>query len=275
MRAQPDTAAGAVFLLVVIGFVGVAGGLFVRIAGLDPAAPGLPHNLLHASVALVLVAATVYLGFRDSGLFVPALLLAILAAWSPIALLQRRLLGLTFPGVDYLIPIALYTVVVAATSLKRGVGWHRLGTLDGRTLVILVVFCVVTAVGLVIWGRTSPEGIAEYRAQLPTGSLVVLIAAGGAFALTNAVVEEAIFRGAIRDGLTRFLPGWVEVLVTAAAFASLHVQGFPRGGLGVVMVFVWGIGLGALRTRSGGMLGPVIGHLGADLTIFAILARPV
>jgi hypothetical protein len=37
------------------------------------------------------------------------------------------------------------------------------------------------------------------------------------------------------------------------------------------MVFAWGIFLGILRKRSGGMIVPVAGHIGADITVFFIL----
>ncbi len=74
------------------------------------------------------------------------------------------------------------------------------------------------------------------------------------------------------DGLGSRLPKWSIILITAMLFAGFHLYGFPSGGMGMTMVFVWGIVLGILRARSGGMLVPIVTHIGADLVVFVILA---
>ena len=58
----------------------------------------------------------------------------------------------------------------------------------------------------------------------------------------------------------------------SVAVRGLHLYGFPSGLIGMAMVFVWGIALGILRVRSGGMLVPIVTHIAADLVIFTILA---
>jgi membrane protease YdiL (CAAX protease family) len=69
--------------------------------------------------------------------------------------------------------------------------------------------------------------------------------------------------------------GW-SVALQAACFGAAHfVEGFPSGWLGFAMASVYGAMMGMVCRRSGGLLAPWIAHVGADLTIFALLAaRP-
>ncbi len=62
------------------------------------------------------------------------------------------------------------------------------------------------------------------------------------------------------------------VLAQAVAFGVIHAQGFPRGVVGMVMASIYGLMLGVLRLRARGLAAPVLAHICADATIFAILA---
>ena len=85
-------------------------------------------------------------------------------------------------------------------------------------------------------------------------------------------MEELAFRGVLTDGLTVLIRRPVVVIsIQAALFGLWHYKGFPGGVVGVAMVFAWGVFLGILRKRSGGMIAPLAGHICADLTIFLIL----
>ena len=74
----------------------------------------------------------------------------------------------------------------------------------------------------------------------------LLVVYGVLFAAFNACFEEFITRALLYDG-------------------------FPGGPVGVVMVFVWSLFLGAMRWTSGGMVAPLVAHFFADLTIGGIL----
>jgi len=107
--------------------------------------------------------------------------------------------------------------------------------------------------------------------DVPTWTYLFL---GIGFALFNAVMEEAIFRGVLMEAVDSALgAGAGSVALQAIPFAAFHyLAGFPNGLTGVAMVFVYGLALGAIRRMSRGMLAPLIAHIGADLTIFFILA---
>jgi len=74
------------------------------------------------------------------------------------------------------------------------------------------------------------------------------------------------------DGFLRvFKSTTAVILCQAVVFALWHFQGFPGGAVGIMMVFVWSVFLGALRFRSGGMIAPLIAHFLADLSVAVIL----
>jgi membrane protease YdiL (CAAX protease family) len=78
-----------------------------------------------------------------------------------------------------------------------------------------------------------------------------------------AVAEEMLLRGALYDAVARWRGNDLAVLVTALAFALLHV---PVYGWHVLPLdLAVGLGLGALRLLTGGITAPVVAHLGADL----------
>ena len=58
------------------------------------------------------------------------------------------------------------------------------------------------------------------------------------------------------------------MILQASAFAILHfAAGFPNGIAGYLMTFVYGLILGYLRERTGGLLAPYVTHVVADLVI--------
>ncbi|MEZ5365117.1 MAG: CPBP family intramembrane glutamic endopeptidase [Bryobacterales bacterium] len=94
------------------------------------------------------------------------------------------------------------------------------------------------------------------------------------FAVGNAAIEELAFRGIVMGELdTVFGPGALPVVLQALVFGAAHfVRGFPNGWLGLAMATAYGLMLGALCRRTGGLLAPWAAHVAADLTIFALTA---
>jgi hypothetical protein len=100
--------------------------------------------------------------------------------------------------------------------------------------------------------------------------------AGVAFALVNAAIEEAIFRGIFLQALDSAVgAGIIPLTVQALIFGWVHYSevGCPKGLIGVSMAAVYGLLLGVLRYRAGGMLAPWLAHVGTDITVFAIVAK--
>ncbi len=80
-----------------------------------------------------------------------------------------------------------------------------------------------------------------------------------------------IWRGVLQPALADAGGVAFAVVIQAASFGLHHAHGFPRGPIGVGLVFVWALMLGALRHRSRGVLAPLLAHLVADAVIAGIV----
>jgi membrane protease YdiL (CAAX protease family) len=123
------------------------------------------------------------------------------------------------------------------------------------------------------------RGIADIvEAFVPALPLGLLIAGGLIFSMLNAAVEEGAYRGVILHALDRSLgPGFAALLLQALAFGAIHIRGFPRGWLGIGLACIYGLLMGVIRRRAGGMFAPWIAHVFTDVVIAGIvvfLARP-
>jgi membrane protease YdiL (CAAX protease family) len=99
-----------------------------------------------------------------------------------------------------------------------------------------------------------------------------LLPVGAIFALVNAGAEEAAFRGVVMDALVSAVGVMGAVLIQAMAFGLVHYpHGLPNGTWGALLSGVYGLILGLIRLRAGGMLAPWIAHVATDLTIFLLL----
>ncbi len=175
-----------------------------------------------------------------------------------------------------LLPLLLYgAIVVGIPPLRRSLLWLHPGQLRRQVVVGMVATIVISVVVLVAWCVLLAPDLRMYRALLPPLPAWALPVAALGFAGLNAAMEEAVFRGILLQALESALCGGVTPLVIqAVAFGLLHyVAGFPNGGWGLVLASGYGLLLGTLRRRSAGMLAPWIAHVGADVTIFAIVAR--
>jgi membrane protease YdiL (CAAX protease family) len=139
-----------------------------------------------------------------------------------------------------------------------------------RRLVIVVSFASI--VTLPLWRLLAEPDVTlatELIADLPTGALP---AVGLAFAIVNAGVEEAAFRGVLMDSLRSAVGVWGALVLQAAAFGLVHyAHGVPNGLIGAVISGIYGLALGLVRLRARGMLAPWIAHAVTDLAVFVLL----
>jgi membrane protease YdiL (CAAX protease family) len=189
-----------------------------------------------------------------------------------LAFLTRKL-PLYSLGLMLLVPLIVFIAVCGVFDpLRPGLAWLRRGRISPPGIALGCVVVVVSAVSLVIWYRLLDPDISEFTAFLPQASGGVLLAAGLAFSLTNALVEECIYRGILWEGLQDITHNWVATLIVhALIFGAAHWWGVPNGGVGVVMAVIYGLMMGVVRHISGGLLLPIVVHVFADLVIFALL----
>ena len=199
--------------------------------------------------------------------------LGLTATVAAAALLPWQVGWWPLPGV---VGVSVYIVSHLVVS-GRAAG-HRTILRFGRRLTtaeawVVVGLVVSSASVLLVFSRLAPPHLGTGARFLVALSPSSLVAVGVAFAVVNAFVEEVLFRGAVLHHLAHVLGSWPAVLVQALAFGTLHLNGYPYGLVGMVLASVYGLLLGALRLRSGGLLAPWIAHVCADAVIFVLIVQ--
>jgi membrane protease YdiL (CAAX protease family) len=206
-------------------------------------------------------------------------------AAAPFSIFCVICLSLIFSGVRYF-PVILALGLLGYAGVVRGVPWlrgtatwARWGSFDAGVCLLSVGAWLLAAVALLSWYLLLHPNIADIlEAFVPALPLGLLIAGGLIFSMVNAAVEEGAYRGVMLHALDRSLgPGFATLLLQALAFGAIHIRGFPRGWLGVGLAFIYGLLMGVIRRRAGGMFAPWIAHVFTDVVIAGIvvfLARP-
>lgn len=171
--------------------------------------------------------------------------------------------------------IAVAVAGAAASRSPRAAlwrSWLRRGRNTPETLWLLLATIVITAIALTVWQQVFNGQLPDVYRNAALGRPVWMIAvAATGFAVLNAGVEEAIFRGVLQTSLQQFVGPITAIAVQAAAFGLLHVAGIPSGAVGALMAGAWGALLGVLRYRTRGILAPYVAHIAADVTIAVML----
>ena len=169
---------------------------------------------------------------------------------------------------DLIVFACLALAAVIATRLEGRRLWPRetyglAAVIGGLALGLGAVFaCAAVAF---IAGAT---GVLAGPSDLPNGALAaaVLVAALGAAA------QELFFRGWVQPGLCADWGVWPGLLLTAGAFAVLHVAAGLQGAVPAINLLLAGLLLGLLALRSGGLAASVAAHLTWVWSAFAGLA---
>ena len=247
--------------------------------------------LLVVSITLLCTAAPLFSLNAAIGAAIGTVVLAALAwykrcpAAAPFSIFCVICLSLIFSGVRYF-PVILALGLLGYAGVVRGVPWlrgtatwARWGSFDAGVCLLSVGAWLLAAVALLSWYLLLHPNIADIvKAYVPPLPLGLLIAGGLIFAMLNAAVEEATYRGVFLHALDRSLgPGFAALLLQAVAFGAIHIRGFPRGWLGAGLACIFGLFMGVIRRRGGGMFAPWVAHVFTDVVIAGIvllLARP-
>ena len=239
-------------------------GLVISVSFVPP--PGI---VVAAGLVAVVLTTTAWRKRMPAGTSMGLLLVAVLAAAST---------GLGPQQVVFALAFVVYGVVIArARWLRDGVGWPRAGVLDAPIATFITVFAVVSGAIAMLWYTITQPDLTDLIAMMPDWPVWGLVPLGVAFAVVNASLEEAIYRGVVQDALERTIGvGNAALVLQAAAFAVLHVYGgFPRGAAGLGLTFVYGLAMGVLRRRSGGLLAPIVAHTITDLMIVGLVLSEI
>ncbi len=202
------------------------------------------------------------------------------AAATSLGLLFATCLALGLAGVGpqqgvFALAFVIYAGVISRVPwLCHAGSWLKAGALDRTLMALGVCVAAVSAVALLAWRAWLQPDLADLvRTFVPSWPVWLLVPGAMLFALANAALEEAVYRGVVLDALDAALgPGVVALVLQALAFAALHFQGgFPRGVIGVGLAFVYGLALGGLRRTAGGLLAPWATHVLTDVVIVSVV----
>lgn len=173
-----------------------------------------------------------------------------------------------------LVPLLVYAAVTRGIPrLRRSLDWLRRGTWNSTVVWLVLATVVVSSVALYAWYVLLRPSLAEWRNIVPTQNRVMMVLAGVGFAITNAAIEESIYRGIVMNALEAVLGrGTLSLVIQSVSFGMAHVYGIPSGWIGVAMASGYGFMLGLVQRHSNGLLGPFSAHVAADLVVFVMVA---
>jgi len=203
----------------------------------------------------------------------------------PLGAFAGRSLGLQGALVGGELLLAIPALVALAVLRRQlGPGELELGPLGAAEALLALgggVALWLASLGLVglqqlVW--PPPEGYLEAFAHLhevlapesPTAAVVALLA----IAVAPALCEELAFRGVAQPGLRPLLGPRGALVASALLFGLIHVDVAPGGLTAWRVPFAVGVGLGlgALRERSGRLLPGVVAHAGLNALTWGLVA---
>ena len=191
-----------------------------------------------------------------------------------VAFLLIGLTGLRPKRLLFGLAVVVYLVAASRLPWLREVApWRRAWSCSPRQGAIAAASGLVAGSALWAWYEARPENLADVVDLARDWSIWTLLSLGVLAAVINAVVEEAVYRGIVQDSLERVLrPGAAALVLQASVYASLHFpSGILQGFAGAGLALFYGLVLGLLRRRSGGLGAPVIAHTVTDLVIVGIV----
>jgi len=174
----------------------------------------------------------------------------------------------------WIAPLAGYFLFVALIAPLRNTfcPWS-FGQTNHLTLLATEGIMAVSCSALFLFQKFAHPDLAAYAAIFPKLPGGMLVLAGAAFAIVNALCEEVIFRGIFFNAIESQTGTIGAILGTSVLFGLGHMHGYPPGPLGASLAGVYGLALGWLRGATGGLGLPVIAHIAADATIFFIVMK--
>jgi CAAX protease family protein len=145
--------------------------------------------------------------------------------------------------------------------------WLARGSLTPEAPWLGLATVVLSAAALTGWALAVRPEPAEYLRELQRLPPWLAILGVMAFAVVNPVWEEMLFRGVLLTELASVWGVRAAVVLQAVLFGVAHFAGFPSGAVGMIMAASWGVVLGIMRVRSGGILITYLVHVTANAVI--------
>lgn len=149
----------------------------------------------------------------------------------------------------------------------RNVGIGIIGGFIGLLLIGIAAWLTYLIVG------DFNSTIGEFATGLiATSGVITWVTLGLMIIVAAPIAEELAFRGLLFSALLkRGVPPWLVVVITAAAFALVHIEPVRIG-----LIFIAGILLGVIRMRTGSLTAPIVAHMviNAPAGLFVMFGMP-
>ncbi|MEV6033722.1 type II CAAX endopeptidase family protein [Nonomuraea sp. NPDC052116] len=178
-------------------------------------------------------------------------------------------LGITLTALLFVYLIRRFLDRRPWSSLGWGKPWHLLLGVFAGALPMLAACGMTMAVGAGTWVSMDASVL---LGSLPLGAVMLL--------LNQAFPEELLWRGHVFDSLSQRLSPRAVLIITSAAFGSMHI--FSQGSgttigeklLYVLMATALGFAAGAARVRGGGLWMAAGVHLGFHMGMRSVPMKP-
>lgn len=184
-------------------------------------------------------------------------------------------LGVSFSQIWFGIGLIVYIIVTRKTAfLGNNTHWLQMGRMGRDIYALAIGAAILAAISLITWFLVTQPNIKDIIDRfLPSVPIVYLILGGILFSIINAAVEEGAYRGVLMHALDTTLgAGKISLVIQAVSFGLMHINGFPRGWLGVILASIFGLIMGIIRRKSAGIFAPWMAHVLVDIVIVGIVA---
>jgi len=151
------------------------------------------------------------------------------------------LCGIRFSQIWLAFGLAACVAAARLVPWMRGTsGWLRAGAFGRDMQALCVASAAIAAAALLLWFTLLQPDVADLVAQFfPAVAPFWILVGGVLFAAVNAAVEEGAYRGVVMYALEAQVGKPAALLMQAVAFGTLHINGFPRGPVGVALAVCW------------------------------------
>ena len=174
--------------------------------------------------------------------------------------------------VSYIIVVGFMAFLAAVRhnqSLGQAVHWNPpVGKLALSALGAGAALGMCSDVASTLLERWTPKSLPIEHFFTGPASGYLLAAFG---VLVAPLVEELFFRGFLYPAVARWTGSFASILITAAAFASLHGAQLAYAWAPLLVLFGVGVVLTAVRARTGSVATCVLIHMGYNFLLFVIL----
>jgi uncharacterized protein len=166
------------------------------------------------------------------------------------------------------IPLGAYVLIALSIRRMRYTAPRiEIGSLDRDVLGLTVVAALGSSALFVVVCKAYHVSFIGFAQQLPRWNPVLLIIICLLGSFINSCLEELIWRGIVYGAFAARMAIGLAIFLQALGFSFEHMFFIPLQSLGMCLAFVFGMILGWLRHRTGGLGAPILAHYAMDLTL--------